>query len=296
MSTLKLSVFGALFASLALSACLARGDLGGASTATPGSPPATATSGAPVMTPTAVVPTTTTVAPTATAVPPTSTAGVPTPTSQPPVTAEPTVLATPDPNQGVGDVIFSDPMDGSSGWHWTFADDAASFGLDGGVLTATMTTSQAWWRYSLGPDGLSAGDQQARVIARPVACAGDDEYGLIFRGADRDAGGYDLYVFKLRCSGAARFDALLGSETIPLVDWTASDAIQAGASAENALTVWMNAGEFRFFVNDQYLFSAHDDRLAAGYYGFYLYDRSAGGLTVNFDDLVTRQVTVDAAN
>jgi hypothetical protein len=58
----------------------------------------------------------------------------------------------------------------------------------------------------------------------------------------------------------------------------------------------MDAGEFRFFVNDQYLFSAHDERLAAGYYGFYLFDRSEGGLAVTFDDLVTRQVSTAAFN
>jgi hypothetical protein len=285
-----------LFVALALSACLARGDLGAVSSATPGQPAATATAPAPAtQTSAAPRPTLTAPAPTATAVLPTATAVEPTATSVP-VTAEPTVPLTPDPNEGIGEVIFSDPMDGSSGWHWTFADDAASFGVSDGVLSATMTTSQAWWRFSLGPDGLSAGDQQARVTARPMACAGDDEYGLVFRGADRAEGGYDLYVFKLRCSGAASFGAILGRETVALVDWTASDAIRAGASVENVLTVWMDAGEFRFYANDQYLFSAHDERLAAGYYGFYLYDRSAGGLTVAFDDLVTRQVTMDAAH
>jgi hypothetical protein len=285
-----------LLVSLALSACLARDDLGLPATATPGRPAATASVPAPATaTRPAPEPTVTAPAPTATAVLPTATAVEPTPTSVP-VTAEPTVPPTPDPNEGVGEVIFSDAMDGSSGWYWTFADDAARFGVSDGVLSATMTTSQAWWRFSLGPDGLSAGDQQARVSALPVACAGDDEYGLVFRGADRAEGGYDLYVFKLRCSGAAAFEAILGRETLALVDWTASDAIRAGAVVENVLTVWMSAGEFRFFVNDQYLFSARDERLAAGYYGFYLYDRSDGGLTVTFDDLVTRQVTTDTAN
>jgi hypothetical protein len=284
-----------LFIALALSACLARDDLGGPATATPSLPAATVTPpAAATHTSAAPAPTTTAPAPTATAVLPTATAVEPTATGVP-VTAAPTLPPTPNPNEGVGDVIFSDPMDGSSGWHWTFADDAASFGIADGVLSATMTTSQAWWRFSLGPDGLSAGDQQARVTARPVACAGDDEYGLVFRGADRAGGGFDLYVFKLRCSGAAAFQAILGRETVDLVGWTASDAIRAGALAENVLTVWMRAGEFRFFANDQYLFSAHDERLAAGYYGFYLYDRSEGGLAVTFDDLVTRQVSTDAA-
>ncbi len=293
MSKLKLSVITLSFAALGLTlaACSAR------STATPAStqPAATATHAIPTVT--TVAPTATVVAPTATSVPPTPTVAAPTATAVVPTEAAPTevVPATPDPNEGVGDLIYADPLDGSSGWNWGFSDDAVQFGVENGQLVGSMTSSAAWWRFSLGPDDLSAANQQVRVTARPVTCDGGDEYGLIFRGGERAAGGYDLYVFKLRCDGAARFEAVLDGQTTVLADWTSSPAIQSGAGAENTLVAWMNDGEFRFYVNEQYLFTAQDSTLSAGYYGFYLMDRSEGGLTVTFDDLLAREVSGVAA-
>jgi hypothetical protein len=228
------------------------------------------------------------VAPTETAAPTNEAATQPAPTEAAP--------ATPDPNEGVGDVLYADPLDGTSGWNWGFSDDAVTFGVENGVLKGSMTTSEEWWRFSLGPDGLDAGNQQARVTAHALACEGDDEYGLVFRGAERAEGGYDLYVFKLRCDGAAQFEKVLDGQSTPLVAWTASDAIQTGAGAENTLVAWMNGGAFRFYVNEHYLFSAQDDQLASGYYGFYLLDRTGGGLTVTFDDLLAREVNAIAAS
>ncbi len=286
MSKLKVSLFALSLAALALAACSARATPDALNT----QPAATVTSPAP--TPTKLGPTNTAVAPSATVVAPTETAAAPTATGVAPTEPAPTeaVPATPDPNEGLGDVLYADPLDGSSGWNWGFSDDAVTFGIENGQLKGTMTSSEEWWRFSLGPDDLSAADQQVRVTARPVACDGDDEYGLIFRGGERTAGGYDLYVFKLRCDGAARFEAVLNGQSTVLVDWTNAPAIQTGAGAENTLVAWMNAGEFRFYVNEQYLFSAQDDTLAAGYYGFYLLDQRAGGLTVTFDDLLAREV------
>jgi hypothetical protein len=290
MSKLKVSTFALSLASLTLAACSAR------ATPAPNTQPA-ATATAPVATATALPATVTAAAPTATAPAPTETAAVPTATVAAPTEPAPTeaVPATPDPNEGLGELIYADPLDGSSGWNWGFSDEAVTFGVENGQLVASMSTSAEWWRFSLGPDGLSAGNQQARVTARPVTCEGLDEYGLIFRGGERAEGGYDLYVFKLRCDGAASFEAVLDGKTTTLVDWTGSPAIQTGAEAENTLVAWMNGGEFRFYVNEQYLFSAQDATLTAGYYGFYLMDRSDGGLKVTFDDLLAREVTGVAA-
>ena len=55
--------------------------------------------------------------------------------------------------------------------------------------------------------------------------------------------------------------------------------------------MWASGGEYRFYVNDQYLFTAHDTTLSAGSYGIYLYDRTAGGLTVTFDSLAARAIS-----
>ncbi len=312
MSKLKVSLFALFLAALALAACSAR------ATQTPVNTQPAPTGLGQAATPTPIGlgqaelgQAVTGPAPTATAAAPTATAAAPTPTptklGQAELGQAETVVAltepapteaapaTPDPNEGLGDVVYADPLDGSSGWNWGYSDEAVTFGIENGQLKGTMLTSAEWWRFSLGPDDLNAGNQQVRVTARPVACDGDDAYGLIFRGGEREAGGYDLYVFKLRCDGAARFEAVLNGQTTVLVDWTNAPAIQIGAGAENTLVAWMNGGEFRFYVNEQYLFSAQDDTLAAGYYGFYLLDQRAGGLTVTFDDLLAREVKGIAA-
>ncbi len=234
-----------------------------------------------------------TAAPTATQTPlPATATAEPTsaPSATPPApTAQPTVPPTPDPDEGVGALIYSDRLNGGDGWGWNFADEAASFSTADGRLTAVMHDPNQWWRFTAGPDTLAAADQQVRVTAHTAACAAADEYALMFRVSEVD-GQYRGYVFKLRCDGAARVDRMDGSTLTPLVDWIASPAIKPGAAADNGLLVWMAGDQFRFYVNDQYLFSAQDDALAGGYYGFYVDDQSSGGLTVEFSNLVAKEV------
>ena len=232
--------------------------------------------------------------PAPTAVPPTEVPATATtePTAQPEVTVIPAtpIPSTPDPNEGVGSVVFEDSLNGQDGWGWSFSDEAATFGAAGDELQAVMNDPEAWWRFTIGPD-LELGDQQVQVTAHTVACGANDEYALMFRASEMAiASQYQAYVFKLRCNGAASLDRLEGTQTTTLVDWTASDAIRTGAPADNTLLVWMAGDEFRFYVNDQYLFSAQDATLDAGTFGFYVDDQTSGGLTVNFEDLTARGI------
>jgi hypothetical protein len=284
-----------LLALVALSACdVFRGTT---PTATLPAAAATATQPAAAATETSAPPAATTAAPapTETPVPPTETA-TPEPSPSPsPIGPTPTntVPPTPDPNEGVGDIVYQDALDGSGGWYWTFSDQIVSFGvdLDRRQLKGVMAQPNAGWRFTISPDTLRLGNQQARVTAHTAACGENDEYGLMFRGSVDAEDNYSLYLFKLRCGGAARIDLLRGPETTVLVDWTPSPAIQAGAPADNTLMVWMAGGEFRFYVNDQYLFSAQDSALTEGFFGLYMYDRTAGGMTIYYEDLMARAVT-----
>ncbi|MGQ0604689.1 MAG: hypothetical protein ACT4QE_23665, partial [Anaerolineales bacterium] len=222
---------------------------------------------------------------TATATPPTET---PTPVSTPAATVPP----TPDPNEGVGDVIYSDKLDGAGGWNWTFVDDASTFGVsrEQQQLNAVAKKSGTW-RFVISPDTLRLSDQQIRVNVRANVCAENDEYALLFRGNVDAAGIYSFYAFKLRCDGSAKLDLLRGTDTFVIVDWMKSEAIKAGAEADNALTVWAGQDQLRFYANDQYLFSAQDARLTSGFYGFYLFDRTNGNMSVSWKNLEARSVT-----
>ena len=250
-------------------------------TATPASEAATATRAAPA-----------TAASSATAGPteaPTSTIVLGTATTAP--TTAPAATTTPDPNEAVGDVIYQDKLDGTGGWFWTYADDVSNFGVADGKLKAVMKTADSGWRYTISPDTLQFGSQQVSLNAHTASCGPSDEYGLMLRlQPDASNSGYDGYSFKLRCSGQASFEMITGIERKTLVDWTNSSAIKTGAPADNTLLVWAAGSEFRFYVNGQYLFSATDSTLSAGFYGIYLYDRTAGGETVTFDTLTAKAV------
>jgi hypothetical protein len=265
--------------------------------------------GRPTAAPTAVaLPATETPAPATSPAPATRTAPAPTasqtalpPTATPSATASPapptatptsTVPPTPDPNEGVGDVVYQGRLDGTGTWFWSFSDDVATFGIEGGQLKGVMHQANAGWRFTISPDVLRIGDQQVRVTAHTVACGENDEYGLLLRVRQSEGESpYDGYLFKLRCGGAAGFDLVRGTQTTAVVPWTTSTAIKTGAPADNTLMVWAAGSKFRFYANDQYLFSAEDGSLADGFYGLYLYDRTAGGMTVNYSDLVVRGVT-----
>ena len=241
--------------------------------------------------PTSALPTATEAGPTQppspTAPPATTTESV---TSTPPATAAP---ATPDPNEALGDtILYQDNLDGTGGWFWTFSDEVATFGVVDGKLKGVMKAANSGWRFTISPDTLDISQQQLQLTAHTVACGDNDEYGLMFQ-VNTETNNpelYDAYLFKLRCSGAARVDLVQGTQSTVLIDWTPSTAIKTGAGADNTLLVWAAGGEYRFYVNGQYLFTTHDTTLEAGFYGIYLYDRTAGGLTVTFDNLVAQEV------
>ena len=283
---------------LALSACLGRGQAAVTATplplftATAAAEPATATVAAPataVATGAASAAASDTAAPAATV---TGTAPAATATTAPnAASATPAAPATPDPNEALGDVVYQDKLDGTGGWFWTFADDVATFGVVDAKLKGVMKAANSGWRFTISPDTLQLGSQQVSLNAHTVSCGPNDEYGLMLRvKPDQSDSLFSGYLLKLRCSGQASFDVISGTARTALVDWTASPAIKTGAPADNTLLVWSAGGEFRCYVNGQYLFFANDSTLKAGFFGIYLYDRTAGGETVIFDMLAAKAV------
>ena len=197
--------------------------------------------------------------------------------------------ATPDPNLGVGAVLYEDQFDSTTRWNWLRESEAVMFSVAGDQLNAVMMQGNVGPRFSAW-EHLKIGDQQLRVTARANLCYARDEYGVMFRLVVDSLKNYYGYIFKLNCEGLARVELLENAQATPLVDWTASPAIVSGAPAENTLMVWMAKDQFRFYVNDKYVFSLTDKRYAEGFYGFYIRDRTNGGESVSFDDLVAREV------
>jgi hypothetical protein len=255
---------------------------------------------------TAEPPTPTPPAATATPVPPTVTPVIPatltplppTPTLPPPPTATgtpgtPSAAATPDPNLGVGNLLWEEAFDGASGWNWTFSDEAATFSLAegsaGGALNAVMKRNDLGWRIAGGPD-VRAGDQQITLTVRANLCYANDEFGVFFRGQLDARGRFNGYVFKINCAGQARIERLLDNGQTVLLEWTPVAALQTGAPSENTLLVWAAQDQFNVYANGRFAGNATDKTFREGVFGLFLRDRTNGGLSVSYTRLIVREV------
>ncbi len=232
----------------------------------------------------------TTPAATATTEPTSTATATATATVSPTPAATETVAApaTPDPNQGVGDVIYNEPFDGTLGWGWGYSDDAATFTTENGVVKAVTTKGDAGWRVTIGP-GATWLDQQIVLDTDTTACTENDEYGLLYRATlDDQTGILNGYVFKVTCGGLASVETVRDNQPSVLIDPIEVTLNKTGA---NTLTVWAGRGEMRFYVNGAYVATAQDSTFTSGRLGLYVRDRNGGGMTVAFTELTVRQVT-----
>jgi hypothetical protein len=198
---------------------------------------------------------------------------------------------TPDAGQNVQTVVYADEFDGQTGWQWPYTEnEIAAFSMGGHRLNAVMKVGNLNSGQLVGgPPALQIGDQQLQVTVLTNLCYAKDEYGVLFRA---NATATDGYLFKLSCEGKARVEALHNLKPAVLVDWTASPAIMPNAPAENTLLVWAGHDQLHFFVNDKYLFSATDKTFVEGTYGFFIYDHTSGGVSVSFDHLIVKAVSL----
>jgi hypothetical protein len=105
-------------------------------------------------------------------------------------------------------------------------------------------------------------------------------YGLILRST-----GNQFYLFLVGGDGYYSF-IHYGLESDPnfIVDWTESDAINQG-NQTNHLRVVAVASHFEFYINDELVGEADDERLSSGDVGFFVLSSDQNGLDVAFDNL-----------
>ncbi len=209
-------------------------------------------------------------------------------TTDPLATGTPTLEpgAAPDPNLGVGAVLFDEKFDGSSGWKWNYADAVATFSLGEGRLNAVMAHPDRGWRVSGGPD-IIVRDAQLRLTAATNLCYEADEYGVLFRSKVENGGILSGYLFKLTCGGQMRVENLRNSEPSVLIDWMTPVFVQKG---ENVFMIWAARDKLNFYLNDRFLGTVNDGTHREGGFGVYLRDRTAGGASVSFTRLTVREV------
>ncbi len=237
-------------------------------------------------------------APTATPKPPTAT-----PTEEPEeVEADPT--ATPETSTGdslagsggssSGDslgsgsvsssdeVIFSDTFSSNENG-WELGEFETEFTIDEvdisrGKYQITVTSLQAGYVERTLPDQIFS-DFTLSVEATPDDSETAYAYGVAFRVADDGRG----YTFEINNNGVYNV-SLFDGEWQPLVEWTASDAINIGEM--NELGVTAVGGKLSFSVNDEVLTTIEDETVEEGQIGLVVDMFEADQIAfVEFDNL-----------
>lgn len=95
----------------------------------------------------------------------------------------------------------------------------------------------------------------------------DSEYGVVFRLDDNN----NYYSFQANDDQKFSFWLRYNGKWIKLLDWKKTSAIRPGEV--NRIGVLAEGSRFSFFINDQFVGEAEDDRLAVGRVGFYVLTR-----------------------
>jgi hypothetical protein len=130
------------------------------------------------------------------------------------------------------------------------------------------------------------GDFYIEITTSATLCRGEDQYGLLLRMSSPG----NFYRYALSCDGRVRLDRVIqGSATSPQ-PWIQNSAIPPGAPVPARLEVRLQGNEMDFFVNDQYQFTVNDPALQIGNIGVFARSVGDNAVTVNFSDLIVRQV------
>lgn len=206
------------------------------------------------------------------------------------VPAGPTFTPAPgDPRQTLGSPTSTDPMDNATAWVWPTGSDKYTVGtFSGGSQRIVALTGTDGWRMA-NPAGREFANLYLEATIRTTTCSGSDHYGLIFRVPvlhEPEQG----YLFGLTCDGRysiRRWNALVGQkgEMKWLVNWTASNAIAAGANQTNRLGVMMVGSRILVYANGKLLTEVQDNTYSYGYFGVFVGSDVTDSLTIHVDEM-----------
>jgi hypothetical protein len=205
----------------------------------------------------------------------------PTPTFTP----FPTIVITPtaEMRPGIGDIIVEDQFDDPNRWSVTSTNNGSiAFGKN--EITIAISQDREYL-FSI-RNGQEFDDFYVEVTANPNLCHAEDEYGMLLRVSQNE----DYYRYSLSCDGRVRLDRIYQNQASSPQPWIASGAVPPGAPSISRLGIWASEDEMRFFVNDEYQFTAYDPLLKSGNFGVFARSSSEWAVTVNFSDLVVREI------
>jgi hypothetical protein len=203
----------------------------------------------------------------------------PTPTSMPTLA----ITQTPESSPKLGDVIFEDDFSDPESWDLGHsAVGNVSLGLN--EITIAIAEPQAYQDSIRQEPVLS--DYFIEVKTMPTLCQGEDQYGLILRMSSPN----DFYRYAISCDGRVRLDRVISGTATSPQPWLQNTSIPPGALITSRLGAWLEGDELRFFINDQLQFTVKDPSLVSGNIGLFARSQGETAVTVNFSDLVVREI------
>jgi hypothetical protein len=200
-------------------------------------------------------------------------------------TIVPTIASTPTPEQteNQGDIILSDDFSDPELW---VLGSSSSGNISLGVNELTIAIAEPGaYDYSIRREPL-LGDYHIEITASATLCQGEDQYGLLLRMSSPG----NFYRYGLSCDGRVRLDKVIqGTATSPQ-PWIQNNSLPPGAPSHARLAVHLHGEEMKFFINDQYQFTVNDPSLQIGSIGVFARSQGENAVTVNFSELVVRQV------
>ncbi|MGC9335537.1 MAG: protein kinase domain-containing protein, partial [Anaerolineae bacterium] len=201
----------------------------------------------------------------------------PTPSSASPTTV---VAPTHTPSSQLGSIVFQDGFD-NPGSGWEDADyEGGSVGYENGVYSVvSFGNGSVMW----GVANQFLTDLIIEVDATQVSAGpeNDNEYGVACH-VQPDGDGHYLSI-----SGDGYYAIWLnvGTDWLPLVDWTPSDAIQRG-NATNHIRAVCNGPALTLIVNGQHLTTVEDTTFADGDIALAAASYEDTSTKIVFDDVV----------
>ncbi len=205
------------------------------------------------------------------------------PTATPTLVPTVPITPTPDYHPNLGEIILRD--DFSNPGSWTF-EQTSSGNVSLGVneLTIAIAEPKAY-AFSIRQEPI-LGDFYLELTASPMLCQAEDQYGILIRFSSP----VDFYRYSLSCDGRVRLDRIVQGTASSPQPWTISGSVPPGAPITSRLAVWAQGSEMRFFINDQHQFTVTDPLLISGNLGVFARSMGETAVTVNFSDLIVRQI------
>jgi hypothetical protein len=216
---------------------------------------------------------------------PTATFIFPSPIPTSTFTPEPKLTKTPDVLNALGEILYREDFEGATDWQFRESQVGGASILEGRLSLAVRREKAFFFLRSPAPD-LS--DFYLEVVVRSELCSNGDEYGVMFRSNDLE----EHYRFTLTCDGNAKVSRILQSGEVALVAPTQTYAVVPGMMIDNRMGILAYQNAFRFYINDQEVFTARDNALKIGGVSFFAHSRSDGQTTVSFDNIEVRAITI----